>query len=418
MKLIKRIKSYLYFSLNVDRLNAEFLQFVGMHVAYVLATSVTLVFVNTLLMRVSSDANITLKYSIIQFAFTGLSMLLAARLMHKFNNKVIIVIGISLSMLVYLMTFVFMIRLDTVYIIVAIIHGVASGFYWITYFNSLLIYSNDNTRDIAMSFLGIFVGIVSLIMPIISGLSIQSFAGFTGYYVVFGFCFIVAGIAVYLVLRLRVIEPIRKKSQFFALIKKVYTEPIWFSVLHTELFKGIREGAFGFFLNVILFDIVKSEGLVGFNTFLAGFVAMISSIVAVRIMRPHNRLKAMLVSTTVLTVLVSLLFFNLSAPTILILSVFNSFLSVFLVNPTTATLYSVLDRVKGAMAMKSEVFAVVECYKNAGRIIGVILILLLPKTSFFHVLSLMALTLTQFITILFLGITLKLLKKSSEVPND
>lgn len=413
MAFFRRLKSSLFFALGADRLNQEFLQFVGMHLTYLLATSTTMVFVNTLLMRVSSDPNnVTLKYNIAHFVFVGLSMAVAAALMRKFNNKVIIIIGVSLSMSVYLMTFIFMENLDDVYIIVAILHGIATGVYWITYFNSLLIYSNDDTRDIAMSFLGVFAGIISLIMPIISGVAIQAFAGtYIGYYIVFGLCFLMAGAAVYLVLKMPIIPPIKERARFGLLLKKIYTQKVWFFVIHMDFFKGIREGAFSFFLNVLLFEIVKNEALVGFNTFLVGLISMMSSVVAGRILRPHNRMKFMIVSTTVMTAIVGLLFFNLSAVTILLLSVCNAFCGVFMVNPTTTTLYTVLDRVAEARTISTEVIGVTECYKNAGRICGVILILLLPKTNFFYVLSLMILTSTQYITSAFAKITLNTVKK-------
>lgn len=391
--------------LGADRLNREFMQFVGMHLTYLFATGVTLVFVNTLLMRVSVDPNVTLKYNIFHFVFVGLSMVIATLLMRKFNNKVILIMGIVMSMSVYLMTFIFMESLDTVYISVAILHGMATGFYWIIYFKSLLIYSNDDTRDVAMSFLGVFSGIISLILPIISGFAIQAFDGFFGYYLVFGFCFIVGGITVSLVLKMSVIKPAKSKTRFKKLITMIYTKKVWFFVIHMDFFKGIREGAFGFFLNVLLFELVANEGLVGFNTFLVGFISMIGSIVAGKILRPQNRLKYMLISTTILTVITALLFVNLSTITILLLSIANSFFGVFMINPTTTTLYNVLDKVEGAHSFSSEVISTTECYKNAGRIVGVLLILLLPKTDFFYVLSLMILTSTQYITTLFAKIT-------------
>lgn len=412
MNLIKHIKTWLFFALSADRLNREFLQFVGMHLAYLLATSITTVFVNTLLMRVSQDPNITLKYNIVHFAFVGLAMALAAKCMRKFNNLVILIFGISLSMIVYLMVFIFMNRLDVVYIPVAIIHGAAVGFYWLIYFQSLLIYSNDDTRDVAMSFLGVFAGIISLVMPMLSGFVIQLFSGYIGYYVVFGICFIIAGFAIYLVLKLPVIEPIKKKTRFIYFINLIYTKRVWFFVIHMDFFKGIREGAFAFFLNVLLFEIVKNEGLVGVNTFMAGFVSMFASVIACKIMRPSNRMKLMLMAITVLTGLTALLFFNLSTVTILLISLANALLAIFLVNPTTTTLYNVLDHERGARELSNEVISVTECYKNVGRILGIILIMVFPKSDFYYVLSLMILTASQYITAIFAKLTLSSVKKN------
>jgi len=406
-----RIKTKLFFSFGADKLNHEFLQFSAMHLMYMLATSITMIFINTLLMRVSADPNIALKYNIVHWVFVGLSMTWAALSMRWLNNKIVITIGILLSMSTYLLTLIFMNSLDSVYALVAIVHGIATGFYWITYFNTLLIYSHDDTRDIAMSFLGFFTGVISLIMPMFSGYVIQFLPGFVGYYVIFGLCFGLAGLALYLVFRLPTIPASKRKTQFRLLMKKIYTEKIWFFVIHMDFFKGIREGAFSFFLNVLLFEIVKSEGLIGTNTFLISIVSMISSIVAGKVMRPKNRIKFMFLSTTLLTIFTSLLFLNLSVMTILILSVVNSFFGIFLINPTTTTLYTVLETDPNAQNIKPEVFSITECYKNVGRILGVTLIILLPKENFYYVLSLAILSATQYLTVLFAKITLDTVKK-------
>ncbi len=385
--LIQRIKTKMFFGMGVDKLNKEFLQFSKMHLAYLLATSITLTFVNTLLMRVSTDTTgITLKYSIVHFAFVGLSMTWAAMFMRKFNSKIIILIGVGLSMFTYLLTFIFMSNLDEVYAIVAFAHGVATGFYWITFFNSILIYTEDDTRDIAMSFLGVFSGIISLVMPLVSGYIIKNMSGLIGYYLVFGICFIVAGYAVYLVTKLPVIEPMKTKTKFIKLLKNIYTKKVWFYVIHMDFFKGIREGAFAFFLNVLLFKIASSETLVGVNTFLVGI---------------------MFISITLLTMLTSILFLRLDTMTILALSLANAFLGYFAVNPATTTMYTVLEKVPDGKELKTEVISITECYKNVGRILGVLLIMILPKTNFYYVVSLVVLTLTQYITVLFANTTLK-----------
>lgn len=420
MKLIlNRMKTKVSFAVGADRLNKEFLQFSGMHLMYLLATSITMVFVNTLLMRVAADPNtIALKYNMVHFVFVGLSMTWAAMFMKKFNNKVIIVIGVSLSMLTYLLTFIFMENLDQVYAIVAMVHGIATGFYWIIYFDSLLIYSNDDTRDLAMSFLGIFAGIISLVMPLVSGAAIQNLPGFLGYYVVFGICFAIATYAVYLVTKLPVVAPTGGKTKFRLLLKNIYTKKVWFFVIHMDFFKGIREGAFSFFLNVLLFKIVQSEGLVGLNTTLVGVTSMISCIVAGKIMRPNNRMKLMLLGTTILTSLACILFFQLNTITILMLSIANSFLGFFVVNPTTTTMYTVLELVPNANELKTELISTSECYKNFGRILGVLLIMVLPQTNFYYVLSLVILTVTQYVTVLFAKITLKSAKNYAVVKEN
>ncbi|MFZ2538351.1 MAG: MFS transporter [Oscillospiraceae bacterium] len=409
--VFKRIKSSLFFGLGVDRLTTEFRKFALMHVVYLLATSTTMVFVNTLLMRVSTDDNIALQYNIVHFSFVSIAMVAAAILMRKLTNKKIIFIGVGMSMITYLLVLVFMNTLDIFYPVVAATHGIATGFYWIIYFDSLMKYSTDDTRDVAMNFIGVCGGFVSLIMPLACGYTIGAFAGFTGYYVMFAILFLVAGVAVYLVTRLDVEQPDHKKSQFFRLIKNTYTKKVWFFVIHMDFFKGIREGAFSFFLNVLLFSIVKSEGLVGINTFLVGGTSMIACVIASKISRPSNRIRYMAIATILLTIITTILFIELNTVTVLMLSIANAMLSVFMVNPVTTTLYTVFDKVPYAKELKNETFAVTEWYKNAGRISGIVFIMIMPDGGFWSVLSLAILVLTQIVTAIFAKITMDCLKK-------
>ena len=411
IRVLKRISSSLYFSLGVDRLTPEFRKFVLMHVVYLVATSTTTVFVNTLLMRVSSDDNVALKYNIFTYAFGGLSMLIAAKLLHKLTNKKVIFIGVFFSMMTYMLILVLMNSIGVLYPIVAMIQGCSSGFYWIIYFDSLLKYNTDETRDVAMNFIGVCGGCVALIMPLICGYTISSFSGFTGYYVMFAILFLVAGIAVYLVTRLDVEQPDGESTKFFKLIKKIYTEKVWFFVIHMDYFKGIREGSFSFFLNVLLFSIVKSEGLVGLNTFLVGATSMLACIVAGKISRPSNRIRYMTIATLILASVTMLLFVELNTITVLVLSIVNSMLGVFMVNPVTTTLYTVFDKVPNAKEIRKETFAVTECYKNAGRITGVLFIMLMPDGDFWSVVSMALIALTQFITAIFAKITMNYTKK-------
>ncbi len=401
----------MFFGLGVDRLTVEFRKFALMHVVYLLATSTTTVFVNTLLMRVSTEKYIALQYNMIQFAFISIGMVIAAILMHKLINKKIIFIGVGMSMLTYLLVLVFMNTLDIFYPMVAVSHGIASGFYWIIYFDSVMKYSTDETRDVAMNFIGVCGGFVSLVMPLVSGYTIGAFSGFIGYYVMFGIFFSISGVAVYLVTRLDVEHPDREKSKFFRLFKNIYTEKVWFFVIHMDFFKGIREGAFSFFLNVLLFSIVKSEGLVGVNTFLVGGTSMIACVIASKISRPNNRIRYMSIATILLTLVTTLLFIKLNTVTVLILSIANSMLGVFMVNPVTTTLYTVFDKVPRAKEIKQETFAITECYKNVGRILGVVFIMVMPDGNFWSVLSLVILVLTQIITAIFAKITMISIKK-------
>lgn len=398
-------------AIGADRISREFKQFTLMHEIYILATVVTPTFVNTLLMRIAGNQDISLQYNLVHYTFIALSMLIAAKLLHHVRRKTVIIIGIILSMTVYVIVLLFMGMVDSLYALVAAVHGVATGLYWITYSDALLQYSTDDNRDAAINFVGIFSGFISLMMPLISGFLIDLFADYTGYYILFGMCGVMAFLAGWLALRLIPEEVDHKKTQFLHVVKLAYTKQVWFFSLHMDFFRGLRDGAFSFFLNVLLFSIISSEALVGVNTFMAGAVSMLSCGVAARIARPNNRLKLMTASVTTLLIVTGVLFFNLNMFTVLLLSAVSSFAGVFINNPVTTTLYTVFDHFPESNAYKREVLSVSECYKDLGRIAGICLIMVMPSGDFWSVVSLCALVATQFLTVLFAKLTLRAVQR-------
>lgn len=407
----KRLWDRICMALGADRISREFKQFTLMHEIYILATVVTPTFVNTLLMRVSGTEDISLRYNIIHYLFIALATILAAKLLHHITRKIMISIGIALSMVVYLIVLTCMNFVDSIYWVVSAVHGIATGFYWITYSDALLQYSTDDNRDVSINFVGIFSGMISLILPLFSGYLLDVFSDLTGYYILFGVCGAMALLAVWLASRLESEKVDHAKTQFGLVLKKMYTEKMWFFAIHMDLLRGIRDGAFSFFLNVLLFSIVSSEALVGVNTFVAGTVSMVACAIAGRIVRPHNRMKLMTIAVSILFAVVLLLFWQLNPFTVLLLSATSAALGVFISNPVSTSLYTVFDNFPESLSYKREVLGISEGYKDIGRIAGIALIMFMPDGSFWSVLALALLVLSQFVTMIFARTTVKTVHK-------
>ncbi|MEG1028340.1 MAG: MFS transporter, partial [Oscillospiraceae bacterium] len=206
-------KSKFLVSLGVNKLNHDFLQFTTVHLIFMAATAITTTYINTLLMRVSTDANAAFKYDIIFYAFTAIGMLLATFIMKKFSNKTILIIGAVFYMLVYGLTLVFVSQIDSIYGFISALHGVGCGFYWIEVSRATVSYTTDDTREVAMAYMGVFVGAVGLIVPLITGIVIDITPGLYGYFIVFGLCFLLCLLTVFFVLKLRALPAKNKKTK-------------------------------------------------------------------------------------------------------------------------------------------------------------------------------------------------------------
>ncbi len=409
-----KIKSRIVDVLGIAVLSANFFRFALVHTFFLIFTNLHGVFINTLLYRVTGENTIILQYNLIFYLAFSVSMPLAAVLMRKTSPRISSRVGILLFIGMYL-TFFGLMFTNTLAIgmpAIAILSAFASSAYWIAYNVMLIEFTHVNERDVAISFMGMSGGTVSLIMPALSGFVISQFSGMMGYYVMFGVSMLIAIIT--MLLSTLKIPPIPSKTNrlyFQSAFSHLVKTRVWRSCMFCEFLKGIREGTFAFFLNLLLFDLVQNEALIGFNTLLVGVLAILANWTISRFMRPEHRVKWMLIATTVLFVASGLLFLELNAATIIIMSIANSYFNVILLNPTTPVLFSLFNRTEEGKKAKYEFLAMKDSSLGVGRCLGVIMVLLFPQTHMGYLVAMGVLTVTQYLTVLVTKHSMNLLEK-------
>lgn len=111
-----------------------------------------------------------------------------------------------------------------------------------------------------------------------------------------------------------------------------------------ETLRGIRDGTFNFLLNLLLFEIIQSETLIGINSLLASIGTIVSFWAAGRIIKPGNRVKSMLIGSTVLLVACSLPAFSMSPAAIMVFAIVNAFFSTFIINPSNSIMFLIVQK--------------------------------------------------------------------------
>lgn len=393
-----KIKNSLIAFFGIDRLNSQFLNFAVSHLCFVIAINIHSVFVNILLMRVSDDVNITIYYNMISYFCSGFGMLLGGMIIKRLDLKYITFLGIGCHVVAYGIFLFFMDEIAVFMIPLAILIGFGGGFFWYTYLNAISLYSEDDTREISISFIGVFASIIALAVPAISGAVIDLFEGFTGYNIMFACAFLVSAASIALFTRLPRVEPERNKTHYFYCFKQILTNSCWFFDYSQIFLRSVRDGVFGFFLNVLLYEYVKSEALVGLNALLVGFMAIFSQFLCGKLVNAQNRIKTMFVTTCVLTVALLPLAIHMSAGTIFLFSIINAFFIVLLMNPATSIDFLVISTMPDGYIRRSEFLGMSELVRAAGRAVGLIALLLIPKTSIGYVAALAGITVLQFLT--------------------
>jgi YQGE family putative transporter len=393
------IKNNLITFFGMDRLSDSFLQFAKSHLCFVIALNIHGVFVNILLMRASSDVNITIYYNMISYLASGFSMFLSAILSKRIYLKYVTFLGIGCDVIAYIIFLLFMDTIASFVVPIAILIGMGGGFFWFTYFNAVSLYSEDENREIAIGFIGVVSSFIALAVPAIAGAVIDMFQGFTGYSIMFGAAFLIAGISLYLFYRLPNVTPSRKKTKYLHCFKQILTNQCWFYVNAQVFLRSIRDGVFLFFLNVLLYEYIQSEAVIGFNALLVGFIAIFSQFIVGKYVTPKSRIKTMLIATTVLMVSVLILAVKLDAATVFSLSMINAFFVVLLMNPASAIDFLVISTMPDGYPCREEYFAIFEVVRAFGRVAGLVFLLFMPKTEWGYIISLVSITAVQYLTI-------------------
>ncbi len=416
-RFFQRIGAFLEVSLGLNQLGADFKKFASMHCMFNLFQGLVSVYITTLLMRVSGDGDIVKWFNIITYLFTGMMMPIAVTVMRKRNTNLVTRIGILGFIALYTTLLLTMNYADRMMPVLGVLNGASNAFYWLTYSSYVSAFTVDNKRDVALAFIGFVNGIITLTMPALSGFVIEQIGGVLGYMVAFGLAFLVAVTTILLSLRLpKHVNPAGKKetnTYYKKALREILHNSCWRCGMMAEAMRGVREGTFNFLLNILLFEVISSETLTGFNTLLTGLGTIISFWVIGRVVKPGNRVKAMLAATITLLAASVLPALSLNPVSLILFSFINAFFTQFLLN-SSSSIFFLLVQQKAAPNAREEYFSIRELMLGFGRSAGILILLAFPKVQLGYVIAIVVLTLTQFATVGLSKYTLTLLKREEK----
>ena len=337
--------------------------------------------------------------------WSAAAMLLAAGLLQRTDSGVTAVLGILGYNVLYLLLIVLGDNASRWHLWLGLLAGLADGCYWLSY-GHLLSDSTDLTnRDSGLAIVNICANVVNLTIPLLAGFIIDAVGGTRGYMAVFGLSFAVSAVTCALALRL----PKRRmagahKVDYPRTLRAIGRNRHLLYSLAAQGCKGVREGAFTFILSIVLYQMVKNELLVGFNTFLSAAAAIASYVIASRILSLANRVRYMGIAVAVLTGIAALCILHLSPMTVILYTVVNSFFAGFLENSTYSTFLDMMQLVPEMDDHRPELLAVNDTVLELGRCVGLSIIIVMNvyvgEDVGVQVWSLLVLTLTQVGTVL------------------
>lgn len=375
-----------------NRLSGAFPRFLVVHTLFIAAFTICNIFINTFILRVTGDSTGVKLYNIVLGGVQPFAMIAACYVAKRFTVECAQRVGLGCYAVMYLLMAVLGEGAIPYILCIGAVGAVAAGFYYTAYAVQIVEYLTDETRDRAHGVMGVMTGIVTLGLPLLSAVVISALGGYRALFLL-GFAVCTAAFA--FTFRLPA-SANNHKDEYLRVFRSVLRGRAERAAMFSSMLIGVYTGLLSFFLNILLFSMIASEYLVSLNSSLGGVCAILGSFLYMRTIRPSRRVRSMYASVTVLVLAASVLFFHLSAATVIGFSLLYSLLNVFISNPCATAYIHVVERSPLLRSCSGEVHAVREIYFGTGRVVGILLTLVLPQTNGGAVLAIVAVLACQF----------------------
>ena len=392
-----RLKDSLLANSGISR---DFLSLAWVHMAFTIATGMSGIFINLFLFNANAEMKTVVLYNVIVYFLNPFAFFFAGYFGKKFPVSFALRLGIIFYNILYILLIIFQNQAAHFLPLIAVVHALGGGFYFLGYNVMLFDFTNSQNRQQSLSLVGTIGTIVSLFAPSLAGFLITVSSGMSGYILVFSISLIVSVIATVSSIR---IPNIGKKDsyRFLELLMAARKRKNWTFAMLGEFLRGTREGMIAFLLSLLLYMAIKNENIIGLNSFLCSLLGMVGYYIAGKFMNNNNASLFMLLGASVMFVLTPVLFFYTGVGMILVYSVLNTFTNIFVVNSSTGIMYGAIHQIPESNSKRVEAMVLRDGILNFGRAIGASCLLFVPSDLFYTVLVLLIFSAVQFLSWLF-----------------
>lgn len=392
--------------------------FLVVHSLFLVFTRLPGVFINTMMMEPNAGIKAVVSYNASFFVTGALCMYIAAYVLKRSHARATAITGIIAYSALYVLIIALGARTPKYHLLVGFVNGLADGFYWISYGQLLTSTLRPANRDRGLAVINIIGSLVNLLVPLFAGILISQIGGIGGYISVMAIASLVAACACVWSFKLpqnhAQRSAVQRRTDFLGTLRMVRLRPTIFNALMGQLAKGIREGASMFLLSAVLYQIVRSELLIGINSFLSSLAGILAFSYMSRKLTQNNRMKFMLVSVIGLVVMGALGMLSVTPWMLLAYGVVNAIFSGSVANGGYTIFLEALTEDEGARSRYPESLALNESFLVSGRCVGLGIIwaihVAFGDSAFWNLAALLVLSLSQFLTVHFSGAADRLLK--------
>ncbi len=385
-----------------QRLGKDAVTALVIHCCFQFGASMSGLFLNLYLWRLTEDLTINGLYNIIVFVLTPPAFAIGGWIAKRKDRMVTYRLGIFLIALFYFMVVIAQEQVAQYYIWFAIFNGISAGLYWTGY---LVIQYDVSTEANRIRFLAINMVVFNtagLAGPALAGFIIQRSEGLQGYIIIFTCAFIMFLIAAIVSFKIPMVQSHHKAYylKFMGIVMSRHKR--WLKALYSFLVLGLFQGIMLFLPSILLFRTVGREDWVGYlGVFFSSLTVATGYVISRRAQKEHVR-KYVLMSTTGIAIGAALLLIQVELWSVAVYMILFSICNPLAVNTLTSYYYRLIGTLplKGQLRVESVVMR--ELFLNIGRVLSIVLLIALARDmeSFWLPVVLFAMALLQYVLVL------------------
>lgn len=361
------------------RLGKDAVTALVIHFCFQFGASMSGLFLNLYLWRLTQDLTVNGIYNIVVFVLTPFAFAIGGWISKRRDRMVTYRLGIVMIAIFYFMVIIAQEQVAQYYIWFAIFNGIAAGLYWTGY---LVIQYDVSTEANRIRFLAmnmIVFNSAGLAGPTLAGYIIQRSEGLRGYIFIFMLAFIMFLIAALISFRIPKIESHHKAYylRFMGLV--MHKNRRWLKALYSFFVLGLFQGIMLFLPNIMLFQTVGREDWVGYlGVFFSSLTVATGYVISRKAQKEHVR-KYVFMSTTGVAIGSAMLLIQVEFWSVALFMILFSICNPLAVNTLTSYYYRLIGTLplKGQLRVESVVMR--ELFLNAGRVLSITLLILLAR---------------------------------------
>lgn len=357
------------------RLGGEARLSLFIHASFQLGSSMSAVFLNLYLWRLTESLAVNGIYNIILYGLSPLGFAIAGRWVKRKDSMTIIRLGVIVSALFYLLVVLAREDVATYYYLFAIVNAAANSLYWTGYLVLMYDVSGPQNRLRYMSLNTIWFTFAGLIGPALAGFLISRFDGLSGYVINFSVAFLMFAFTAILSFRLKP-TPTRHRAYYLRYMGLVIRKHAPYrKVLYGFTLFGAFQGLLFFLPNILLFQVLPREDMVGYLSMLFSLTGIVAGLFISRFGKDEHIRKFLLSSAMGFTLAAVMLLFGLHLWTVLAFMVLQAFFNPILNNPTSSYYYQMIGKLPLKGQLRVETVIIRELALNIGRVLAIALLI-------------------------------------------